>query len=131
MVEMVNVMPSNVRAETCRYWCISPSSRVIPPEQQAEAQELDAALSELNTVYTQEYQEMVRSDERMFESCFYGIFLGGKNLSRSSMPRMTTSQSGKPSMQRRVRSWYVRLTFDLNLGEMPSESTDMVPLRLR
>lgn len=38
--------------------------RVIPPEQQAEAEELDAALSELNTIYTQEYQEMVRCKER-------------------------------------------------------------------
>uniref|UniRef100_H3CPL0 UF2 component of NDC80 kinetochore complex n=1 Tax=Tetraodon nigroviridis TaxID=99883 RepID=H3CPL0_TETNG len=34
---------------------------VIPPEQQAEAKELDSALSELNTIYTQEYQEMKSS----------------------------------------------------------------------
>lgn len=48
--------------------------RVIPPEQQAEAEELDAALSQLNTIYTQEYQEMVRCKEREYlKSWFYGI----------------------------------------------------------
>lgn len=52
--------------------------RAIPPEQQAEAEELDAALSELNGIYTQEYQEMVRSDERMFKILVLWDLVGWK-----------------------------------------------------
>lgn len=45
------------------YWCVLSTFRVIPPEQQAEADELAAALSELQAATMHECQEVVRGDE--------------------------------------------------------------------
>lgn len=43
------------------------SYRTIPPEQQAEADELAAALSELQTTTMHEYQEVVGGEESLSE----------------------------------------------------------------
>lgn len=59
---------------------------------------------------------------RTFETSGLRDPLGEKNLSPHRMPRMTASQSGKPSLQRRLRSWYVRPVLDLKVLEMSGRS---------
>lgn len=58
----------------------------------------------------------------MFETLDLRDLLGEKNLSPHRMLRMTASQSGKPSLQRRLKSWYVRLVLDLKLWETSGRS---------
>lgn len=106
--------------------------RVIPPEQQAEADELAAALSELQTATMHECQEVVRCDGREYLN-FLVLWdlLGEKNVSPYRTLRMTALQSAKPSLQRRLRSWYVRLVFVPGSAQKCWRLTDMMRLRLR